>query len=336
MRVALVVASSGEGGLENHVVSLTNALAGVQDLEVGLVAPESFSARIDPSVAFMPVELTGSRRNPFLLRRLRRTLCDFNPDIIHAHANKAAAMVASVRKSLPARCVATVHGTKKNLDVFKKYDHVIAVSQSIAKSISGVPVSVIYNGVDCRVDSSDVINIRKQLGISDSRYVFVAIGRLAYVKRFDVLINAMVNLDADLVLIGDGPERSTLEAQVNDLGLSKQVHFVGFLPSAASYLKQFDTLVISSDREGFPYVFSEALTRKVPVVSTDVSDIKKILGDDYVVPPSDAESLSTLMLKVLSDRNMSLYSKAFDFASEELTFEAMVNRTYSLYRKMLS
>lgn len=335
MKIALVLASSGEGGLENHVVSLANALAEKAELEVGVVAPASFASKLNSSVVFMPVNLTGSRRNPFLLRKLCRALIEFSPDVVHAHANKAAAMVAAIKKHLSAQCIATVHGTKKRLDVFKSFDHVIAVSRSIANSLPVASVSVLYNGVQC--DDPPVLNnLRRQLGVSDSRFVFVAIGRLAYVKRFDVLLNAMVDVDADLVLIGDGPERPSLEAQVKELGLSKKVHLVGFLPSAASYMKQFDTLVISSDREGFPYVFSEALIRRIPVVSTDVSDVKEILGTAHVVPPADPEALSMLMRKVLSDKNMSSYAKPFEFAQAELTFEAMVNKTCSLYRKMLN
>jgi glycosyltransferase involved in cell wall biosynthesis len=328
------MASSGEGGLEDHVAGLANGLAA--EMEVVVIAPPPFGDKLEPGVIFAPLDLGRNRRNPVALWQLLQLLRRHRPDIVHAHANKAAAMVAAVRRFCPARYLATVHGSKRQTGMYRKFDHVIAVSRSVAATLPEVPVSVIYNGVTTG-SCGETRDLREQYGIDRGVFVFGAIGRLVPVKRFDLLIRAFVAVDGVLLIMGDGPERGALEQLAASLGIAGKIHFLGFVPHAASYLRQVGAVVIPSDREGFSYVLAEALVNRVPVIATDVADIKALIGPDHVVPVGDLQGLARKLQEAVHDGHLpEAYAGAFAFAAGELTFASMIGKTKNLYAAMLS
>jgi glycosyltransferase involved in cell wall biosynthesis len=334
MKVCLVMASSGEGGLEDHVAGLANSFA--TELEVVVVAPASFGGKLVSGVTFAPLDLSRNRRNPLVLWQLLQIMRRHRPDIVHAHANKAAAMVAAVRRFYPARYLATVHGSKRQTGVYGKFDHVVAVSRAVAATLPDVPASVIYNGV-APLPPGGERQLRHQFGIDRGTFVCGAIGRLVPVKRFDLLIRAFAEVDGVLMIIGDGPERELLEKLAADLGIAGKVHFLGFVPNAATCLSQFNAVAISSDREGFSYVLAESLVNRIPVIATDVADIKEIIGADHVVPVGDLQGLARKLQAAAHDEHLTdAYAAAFAFAAREFTQDSMLSKLRQLYTRLFS
>jgi len=138
----------------------------------------------------------------------------------------------------------------------------------------------------------------------------VSIGSMAQLyKGFDVLIEAVARcigrgLTLRLVLIGDGRHRPELEAQVQRLGLSQQVTFLGQLPGGAAIreqLDQADLFVLASRTEGLPRVMIEAQARALPCLGTRIGGIPELLDDAGLVPPNDPEALATSIARVMSD-----------------------------------
>lgn len=108
---------------------------------------------------------------------------------------------------------------------------------------------------------------------------------------------------ARLVLIGDGPLRSELEALARTLKIADHVEFVGYLANPESRLAEFDLFALSSDTEQLPLAMLEAMAAGVPVVATQVGDIQDILDDvapENVSPPDDAAFSRTLLAAVES------------------------------------
>lgn len=142
------------------------------------------------------------------------------------------------------------------------------------------------------------------------RRTIVSIGRLERVKGFDVAIQAVQKLldngvSIDYVIIGDGAERSALEA------LSRRsfpcIRLLGQLDQTAcmAELSKAAAVMISSRSEGMPLVFFEALQAGKPVIATDVGDIRECIGNSHlgaVSPSEDIESLAENLAKVLDGR----------------------------------
>jgi glycosyltransferase involved in cell wall biosynthesis len=99
----------------------------------------------------------------------------------------------------------------------------------------------------------------------------VAAGRLVEEKGFDLLIEAVGLLNDDrirLAILGDGPQRASLERLASDRGVKDRVRFVGFQANPFAWFARADVFVLSSRYEGFPNVVLEALACRTPVIAT--------------------------------------------------------------------
>ena len=115
---------------------------------------------------------------------------------------------------------------------------------------------------------------------------------------------ATPNHQGRLVIIGDGPERAALEAIAASLGIGGRVQFAGHIADPAPLFKQFDVFAMSSDTEQMPLSLLEAMAAGLPVVSTDVGDIRSMLAPAnrcYVTALDDAALASSL--RSLIDRS---------------------------------
>lgn len=142
---------------------------------------------------------------------------------------------------------------------------------------------------------------RKSMSGAPGR-LFLAAGRLAPQKRFDLLIDAFhrgARADDRLVILGEGPLRGRLERQVARLGLAVRVRLPGHCADPGSWFAQADAFVLSSDYEGLPAVLVEALAAGVPVISTIASPgVAELLGHrrlGRLVPPGDADALAAAL-----------------------------------------
>jgi glycosyltransferase involved in cell wall biosynthesis len=93
-----------------------------------------------------------------------------------------------------------------------------------------------------------------------------------------------------LVIVGDGPDRAALEALSAALGLAKRATFAGHVTDPASVYRGFDIFALSSDTEQMPLSLLEAMAAGLPVVTTDVGDIRNMLAEEnlpYVTPRKD-------------------------------------------------
>ena len=147
-----------------------------------------------------------------------------------------------------------------------------------------------------------------------------AIGRLERQKNYDVLISAVADLEgATLVLVGDGPERATLERQAATLGISDRVRFEGWHEDARNYLSAFDVFAHPSRLDTFPLVILEAMLARVPVVATPVGDVADAIVDGQtglLVPADDPIALARMLRALLEepDRRRALAERAREHA----------------------
>lgn len=335
MKICEILASQGEGGLEKHMLDLCNSMA-EQGHEVHVVVSPYFAERFVPAVIVHSIDMNRSRNNVVLLWQLFGILKNISADIIHAQANKATSLLARIKPFLGTTpCVGTVHNQKSKSSMFRSMDGVIGVS----KGATSVPVHdhkrAIYNGVTISSDDDLSSRCRQQLmdlvSIEGQRPIAIALVRLVEVKRIDLLLQAWQGIEADLLIVGDGPLRLALEQQASELKLMDRVHFAGFVKDAAKLLPGADFMVMSSDREGFPYSMVEALTAKVPVISTQVAAAVEALPLSLQVPLGNHQALHDKICDFIENEKGESYQtdldQLFSWSRTVLSLENMTNET---------
>ena len=139
----------------------------------------------------------------------------------------------------------------------------------------------------------------------------ICVGRLSPEKGHLGLLEAYANLltkgiDAELVLVGDGPEKSKIEQTVSRLKLGERVLLTGMLAEGATLaeLSKADILVVASFMEGLPVVLMEAMALGIPVVATRVAGIPELVVEDQtglLFTPSNWGELAQQLYKLLDD-----------------------------------
>jgi glycosyltransferase involved in cell wall biosynthesis len=133
------------------------------------------------------------------------------------------------------------------------------------------------------------------------------VGRLVPVKGISYLIAALPEIiravpSAQLVVVGDGPERDPLERQARHLGMAGQVRFVGWRSDLERIYPDLDVVVLPSLREGTPVVLIEAMAAGRPVVATRVGGVPDVVADGdtgLLVPSRDPRALAEAVAKIL-------------------------------------
>jgi teichuronic acid biosynthesis glycosyltransferase TuaC len=167
-----------------------------------------------------------------------------------------------------------------------KAQGLLAVSESLKRDMValGMPearIRVHYTGVDQDLFSPDLRGTaRHRFGIHGS--LVVCVGTLMKRKGQGILIDAVASLpDVELVLIGDGPDRADLEAQVARGRLRKRIRFTGSISHSeiAQWLAAADCMALASSSEGLANAWVEALASGTPVVTCDVGGAREVITD---------------------------------------------------------
>jgi glycosyltransferase involved in cell wall biosynthesis len=227
-------------------------------------------------------------------------------------------------------------------------DRVVAISNSTAaevRAVAPVRVEVIPYAVDLPVPS---LTAAAPLLGHDRPVSVLFVGRLAERKGVRYLIDAVAALPdalhARLVIVGDGPERERLEAQSHSLGAGDRVTFRGWVTPDALDAAYTDATVFvlpavvdaRGDTEGLGMVLLEAMTYRVPVVSTPLGGITDIIEHDrtgLLVPPNDATALASAIEMLathpaIADR---LAVAGRDYAVSHFSWDAVLGQWRALY-----
>lgn len=128
---------------------------------------------------------------------------------------------------------------------------------------------------------------RAELGIPADALVVGFVGHLRPEKNPVRAVQALRDVPAHLLMLGEGPERAQVEQSVRALGLGSRVHLVGHRADPGADYRAMDVFALSSDTEQMPVALLEAMASALPVISTDVGDVARILPAEqgrFVVP----------------------------------------------------
>lgn len=244
---------------------------------------------------------TKNRYDLTALNRLVNYINKHNFDIVHTHGARANLYLSLIHKRINAKWVITVYSdplkdfsgrgvignvfTKLNLNALKKADGVFAITQNFSDllvnkiGVSKTNICVIYNGIFFHKDE------KIPSKYAHPYFNIINVARAEKIKGQDLLLKAIKeidNPDIQLHIVGDGSELDNLRALARDLGITSKVTFHGFLnhEQIIELYRKMDLAVLTSYSESFPLVLLEASDNLVPILSTNVGDIRKMIPDD--------------------------------------------------------
>ena len=338
MRICQIVCGSQYGGLEKHTIELSHELHKL-GVDITVIAHSNFASDFE-NIHFIPLDLNKGRNNLFILFKLYMILKNGQFDIVHTQANKATSMVVKLKPFLSAKIVSTLHSYKKNLRPFYYSDFVITVSDKIGEKLHIPNKRTVYNGIRWDKKEDVQIDLNKKYEIDQHKFIICSVARLTKVKRFDILLNALQGVeDVHLILVGGGEEDQCLKKLSETLDVKKDVTFTGNLDNmqVRQIVSSSKLFVMTSDKEGFPYTFIEAMFCATPFLSTPVSDIEKIIGQKYIVPFDDPKKVSTQIhfIKNNYEEVLKDYQNVFTFSETKFRLENMTKETLAVYTQVL-
>lgn len=177
-----------------------------------------------------------------------------------------------------------------------------------------VPIEVIYNGVDAPGKMSDEarLSVRQQFNIPDNALLIVGAGRLSVEKRWDWLVKSAAQLDSEgfslfVLILGEGSERSIIEAQIANSNADKYIRLLGYQPNITSIIGSADIAALPSNNEGVANFCLEAMGLGVPVVLTDSGGVKERFtsGKELLIADTDNfDQFSNMLRSLASDSKL--------------------------------
>lgn len=221
------------------------------------------------------------------------------------------------------------------------YTKVITVSNASKRKLiaSGIPaekVDVIPNGVDLEI-------FDKVSGERSKKPRIIYVGRLIGYKHVDDLLIAFskLDLDAELYIIGEGPERENLEKLARDLGIANRVVFAGFVSERRKIelLKSSWVLVLPSSTEGFGIAVIEAWGSHTAVIVSDIPALRELVNEGktgLLFKLGDIEDLGAKLKQVLKDENLQnkLSKNGYDLVRKKFAWDKVASEVEKTFRGM--
>ncbi len=231
----------------------------------------------------------------------------------------------------------------RHTDAYCVFTGVIG-GQVVAKGISTTEkIVVIPHGMDIPPAPSAENRrfARERLGLEDGELAVGTSGRLEKQKGIVHQIRAFRtvadrNQRAQLLILGDGPLRQSLENESRRLGLENVVRFLGWRNDLPEILSGLDVFCLSSLWETFGYSTLEAMAMALPIVATNVDSTPEVIGGErcgLLVEPANPEALAEGILSMLEDpeRRHAMAAAARRRAETEFTLDRMIARYEDLY-----
>ncbi|MEM9906890.1 MAG: glycosyltransferase, partial [Cyanobacteria bacterium P01_D01_bin.44] len=328
MKPCIVILSTGLslGGAEQQALYLARGLLAkgyavkvVSLISLGILGNEALA----DGLPIYSLEMARGLPDPRAIFKLNQWLKAWQPQVVIAfmvHAtllgrlsrlfHKTPILVSSIRNEKVGGKLATwLFKLSNSAD-----DACVVNSQGSADALKAQDVmdasklKVIPNSLQSNLVNRDLESqtcLRRQLGLDDDTFVWLAVGRLEPSKDYPNLLNALSRLTVEkvhLVIAGDGTLRESLQQLAKDLEVSDQVAFLGWRRDIPDLLTLADALVLSSAWEGMPNVLMEALSLARPVVATNVGGVPEVVQDwdsGFLVPPGDANALAQKMDRLM-------------------------------------
>jgi len=327
MKILHIITALVYGGAEKLLVSTANELVKNHEITVCYLKDEArVSDQFDPRIKIIKAPY-GIKTISFL----RKLYKNIRPDIVHTHCPHADILGHVSALGLKLKMFTTIHNVwikwnAVDYAVFFIYRVLFAFCKTRVVAISDVVrdhaicrlgvkskmVSRIYNAVpEVQLEYSKK-ELRTRLGISQTFFCVLFIGRLEQQKSVDTLIRATAIAKAKIqnlhiIIIGKGSLKEKLVNLSKSLSLNETISFVDPLQKPEDYYATADVFVLPSVYEGFGIVIVEAFRASLPVISTNIEGPKELICNEsngLLIEPQDHNALSESIIRLARDADL--------------------------------
>ncbi|WLD92988.1 glycosyltransferase [Alkalihalobacillus sp. AL-G] len=369
MKVLHLISGGETGGSKNHLLSLLQQFNN-EEVVLGIFQKGEFYR--EAKALGLPTQLfeQKNRYDVSIIFRMKNYIKKNNFSILHTHGPRANTFGLILKKLCPdIQWVTTVHSDPKqdfikggikgkvftaiNLKVLDNIDHYFAVSDRFKVMLTELgidkeKITTIYNGISFEEPTTNKVD-RKELQLKDEDFVISMIARLHPIKGHEVVLNSMKGLldeghrNVHLLLVGEGPQRADIEAQLYNLDLGEYVHVLGFRKDVHAILELSDVKLLASFSESFPLVILEAARARVPVISTDVGGVQDLISSKelgWIIPVNDENALNVALTEAIElkeqNRLKGIGENLYHTARENYSLNQLFEATYNTYEKLIN
>lgn len=355
-KIIFLINSLGYGGAETQLIRLSEALIekGWGIVLISLTDDLSLEKELHSKVKHYNIQLKGISDFKSI-KEIFKVMKNENPKVLHSHLFQANIISRIVKffnsKIKVINTTHCVYDDEKILGLSpyliykmtKKWvDYHTAVSnQSLKllrkrKAISKSKSSIMLNGL--------FVDRYQHSSIKNKTFKWLSVGRLIPVKNYKLLISACEilvkeNMKFKLDIIGDGFEKGVLVHLIKEKQLERNVSLLGTSKDIPNILKDYDAFVISSNSEGLPMVLLEAMSAKLPIVSTNVGGIPEVINNSkggMIVESRNKMKLASAMRLMMEQSEVNLKEMGNDnymFVKKKFDINQISNEWLAIYNK---
>ncbi len=353
-----VLSSYGVGGQERVALDLAigQRARGHRVTAISLAPPPDGAMADEFREHGVTVDRVAKRGglDPTLIPRLALALRRHHADIVHTHNPLALIYGAPAARLVGAGAIHTKHGKNpgsRGLVALRRaaarlVHAFVAVSETTAeqardqRDVAVARLHVIPNGIRLdryAPDPAARAEVRAELGLGEA-WVVGTVGRIDANKNQVMLVRALASRlgrDVRLVIVGEGPARAEVEAEVRRLADPTAVTLTGRRMDVPRLVHAFDVFALSSTTEGLPLVVPEAMAAGLPIVTTAVGGLPGVVEDGRtgLLVPVDERALGQALGRLVDDRALArgLGARGRELALARYSSERMVDAYLALY-----
>ncbi len=304
-KILFIIPNLGGGGSERVLVTLLANIDRVKFEPILLVVKKEGRYKDDIPKDIEVIDLNASQLR-YAIFKIVKSIKSIKPDIVYStlgHLNLVIAMIRpffSKQIAFVARESNTVssHNQQERYPklfdwlfrkVYNNLDLIINQSKYMKNDliknyyIDENKIKVIYNPVDFK-KIEESIDADNKILFDKDKINLLCVGKLAYEKGYDILIEAVAKLDDNffITILGEGGEEESLKKLAKERGVSQKINFIGFVQNPYSYMSQADMLLLPSRYEGLPNVILEAQACGKPAITFDApGGMREIIEDGF-------------------------------------------------------
>lgn len=369
MKVLHIIGGGDVGGAKVHVLNLVKELASNIDVTLLSLRPGAFAE--EARAIGIKVEVIKSFNICSDINKAINLVKNNQFDIIHSHGSKANIFAYAIKKVCRVPVVTTIHSDYKldylqslfkrltigviNSRVLRKLDYYIVVTSAFRKMLvergfSNNRIFTILNGMDMSKPSAvfprSEFTEKYAVPLEADDILVGTAARLDPVKDIGTLLEAAKlvvrhNPKVKFLIGGEGEQSKDLKTRTAELGLEKNVFFLGWLNNTYELISVLDINVMTSISEGFPYYLLEGARYSKATICSRVGGIPDLIessANGYLFEPKDFVTLSTQILDLASDdsKRVSFGNSLYEKADREFSLDAMSKTQLNIYESILN